>query len=94
VEACPEKRTDEKGTKLVNRDYVPIRTCLVCMRKNPKRELIRLALDPEKGCILPDNRQRMKGRGGYVCRECFPNLRFNKRIQRAFRNKADELNLK
>jgi hypothetical protein len=35
----------------------------------------------------------MEGRGGYICRECFPDLRFNKRIQRAFRNKAVELKL-
>jgi hypothetical protein len=63
------------------------------MAKKAKRELIRLGLDPDGKCIVPDARQRIKGRGGYVCRECFPDLRFNKRIQRAFRNRADELKL-
>ena len=83
----------ERGIKLVNRGHVPIRTCLVCMRKRSKRELFRLALDPEKRWVVLDDTQRIKGRGGYVCRECLPDLRFNKRIQRAFRNQAGELNL-
>jgi hypothetical protein len=63
------------------------------MGKMPKRELVRLALDPERRFIVPDAGQRLKGRGGYVCRKCFPGLRFNKRIQRAFRSKANELKL-
>ena len=68
-----------------------MRTCLGCMRKRPKGELVRLGLDLESGRILTDARGIMKGRGGYACRECLPNLRFDRRIQRAFRYNAKQL---
>jgi predicted RNA-binding protein YlxR (DUF448 family) len=61
------------------------------MRKRPKGELVRLALDPESGCVLADITGRMEGRGGYACRECLTGLRLNKRVQRAFRNGAKNL---
>ncbi|MFZ0944380.1 MAG: YlxR family protein [Syntrophobacteraceae bacterium] len=68
-----------------------MRTCLVCMRKKPKGELVRLGLDPESGRVLMDIKATMKGRGGYACLECLPDLRLNRRIQRAFRNGAKQL---
>ncbi len=71
----------------------PVRTCLGCMRKRPKEELIRLGLDSETGRVAQDSKGQMHGRGGYACKECLPNLRLNKRIQRAFRNRAKELYL-
>ena len=61
------------------------------MRKRPKGELVRLALDPESGRVLADITGRMKGRGGYACPVCLPGLRLNKRVQRAFRNGAKNL---
>ena len=70
---------------------IPVRTCLACMRKKPKGELVRLGLDPESGRVLMDTKATMKGRGGYACRECLPDLRLNRRIQRAFRNGAKQL---
>ncbi len=73
------------------RGHIPVRTCLACMRKKPKGELVRLGLDPESGRVLTDPRGRMKGRGGYACRECLPDLRLHRRIQRAFRNRAKQL---
>ncbi|MFZ0930444.1 MAG: YlxR family protein [Syntrophobacteraceae bacterium] len=68
-----------------------MRTCLACMRKKPKGELVRLGLDPESGRVLMDAKGPMKGRGGYACRECLPDLRLNRRIQRAFRNRAEQI---
>jgi predicted RNA-binding protein YlxR (DUF448 family) len=61
------------------------------MRKRPKGDLIRLCLDPETGRVLADSAGRMKGRGGYACRECLLGLRLNRRIQRAFRNRVEML---
>ena len=61
------------------------------MRKKSKGELVRLVLDPESGRVLADITGRMKGRGGYACRECLPYLRLNKLLQRAFRNGAKQL---
>jgi len=75
------------------RGHIPVRTCLACMRKKPKGQLVRLCLDPENGRVLADIHARMKGRGGYACRECLPGLRLNRRIQRAFRNGARQLSL-
>ena len=69
----------------------PVRTCLACMKKRAKQELVRLALDKATECVVPDPRQRMKGRGGYACPECLGKLRFNRRVQRAFRGVAREL---
>ena len=63
------------------------------MRKKPKGELIRLALDAGSGRVLADVTGRMEGRGGYVCPECLPDLRLNKRLQRAFRNGVKQLSL-
>jgi predicted RNA-binding protein YlxR (DUF448 family) len=63
------------------------------MRKRPKGDLIRLCLDPESGLVVADIAGRMKGRGGYACRECLPGLRVNRRIQRAFRNRVVRLAL-
>jgi predicted RNA-binding protein YlxR (DUF448 family) len=63
------------------------------MSKKPKGELIRLCLDPGSGWVLIDVHARMKGRGGYACRECLPGLRLNRRIQKAFRNGARQLGL-
>lgn len=75
----------------MKRGHIPVRTCLVCMRKRPKAELARLGLDAENGRILEDRRGKMTGRGGYACRECLPGLRLDRRIQRAFRNRAKEI---
>lgn len=79
---------------LVKKDHVPVRTCLVCMGRKSRVELIRLGLDPVKACVVIDAKGQMPGRGGYVCRQCIDGLRFNKRIQRAFRNRAKELCLR
>ena len=61
------------------------------MRKKPKGELVRLGLEAQTGRVLIDTRGNMEGRGGYACPECLPDLRLNRRIQRAFRNRAKQL---
>jgi predicted RNA-binding protein YlxR (DUF448 family) len=75
----------------VNRGHVPIRTCLVCGRKNSKSALLRLAVAPVDRVIFMDREQRLEGRGAYVCQGCLPRLRFTKRVQKAFRNEATGL---
>jgi uncharacterized protein len=74
---------------MVLRGHSPIRTCVVCGRKKPKQELLRLGLD-SMNSVVPDLKQLMPGRGSYVCVEpnCLQRLRFNKRIQKTFRGKA------
>lgn len=74
--------------ELSKRGHIPVRTCLACMCKKPKSELVRLGMDRESGRIVMDGWAKMEGRGGYACRECLPGLRFDRRVQRAFRNRA------
>ncbi|MGC9194581.1 MAG: DUF448 domain-containing protein [Syntrophobacteraceae bacterium] len=63
----------------------------MCMRKRPRVELIRLGLDAENGRVLEDRQAKMKGRGAYACCECLCALRLDRRMQRAFRNRAREV---
>lgn len=71
--------------------HIPVRTCLNCRRKRAKREMMRLALNTENGCVVLDGKQIFEGRGAYACGECLHKLRFDKRVQRAFRGAAREL---
>ncbi|HSJ54380.1 MAG TPA: YlxR family protein [Anaerolineae bacterium] len=50
------------------RKHVPLRSCIVCQEKRPKRELIRVVCTPE-GTIEVDPRGKRPGRGAYVCRD-------------------------
>lgn len=78
---------------MASRGHLPLRTCLVCRGKRPKKDMVRLVADPEAGAVVSDAKQVMKGRGAYACRECIPELRLNKRVQRAFRHGVKELRL-
>ena len=52
---------------------------------------MRLGLDPESGVLSIDGPGKMEGRGGYCCPECITELRLDKRIRRAFRNRVRQL---
>ena len=73
------------------RHHVPMRTCLVCGKKSAKFALLRVALSPVERTVVLDRKQRLEGRGAYVCQGCLSNLRYTKRVQRAFRNEAKGL---
>jgi uncharacterized protein len=51
-----------------SRKHVPLRTCIACREKRPKRELVRVVCTPE-GSVEIDERGKRAGRGAYVCRE-------------------------
>ena len=46
--------------------HVPMRTCVVCKEKRPKRDLLRIVRTPS-GEIIVDSTGKTNGRGGYVC---------------------------
>ena len=46
---------------------VPMRMCVACREKKPKKELIRVVRTPE-GEIVADETGRKNGRGAYLCR--------------------------
>ena len=50
------------------RKHVPLRSCIACREKLPKRELIRLVRTPE-GTLEIDPKGKRAGRGAYVCRK-------------------------
>lgn len=75
----------------MRRNHDPIRTCLVCGKKQCKFALLRVALTPVERTIVVDREQRLEGRGAYVCQGCLPRLRYTKRVQKAFRNEATGL---
>lgn len=66
----------------------PMRTCLVCRSRRSKGSLLRLAMDPGTGWIVLDHKQRLPGRGAYVCAECLSGLKAGRRALKAFRGRA------
>ena len=67
------------------------RSCVVCRRRAPKSELLRIVLSD--GALVLDLKQNMPGRGGYAHRswECVSRLGQKDRWERALRMKGDAL---
>ena len=65
--------------------HQPIRMCVGCRQKFPKKELVRLVW--QDGAIVIDEHQRLPGRGAYLCRkmECAQIAIRRKAFHRAFR---------
>ncbi len=63
---------------------IPIRQCLGCRERFPKRELIRVVRSPE-GTLSLDFKGKAPGRGAYLCGkpECLKKARKSKAIERA-----------
>lgn len=64
---------------------IPLRMCLGCGTRQPKRELVRIVRVPEDGSIVMDLTGRLNGRGCYVCRkqECMDLIIKKKKLSRA-----------
>ena len=72
---------------------LPLRTCMGCNEKKPKKELIRIVKNKENN-ILVDNIGKMEGRGTYICNniDCLEKVKKNKRIEKVFEMKiSDEI---
>lgn len=54
------------------RKHVPLRSCIACRQKSPKRDLIRVVRTLE-GVLEIDPKGKRAGRGAYVCRnqQCY-----------------------
>ncbi len=50
------------------RKHVPLRSCIACRLKLPKRDLIRVVRTPE-GTLEIDLKGKKAGRGAYLCRK-------------------------
>ncbi|RQD75383.1 MAG: YlxR family protein [Candidatus Syntrophonatronum acetioxidans] len=62
---------------------VPLRVCIGCQRKKPKKELIRIVRTPEDS-IEVDFKGKRSGRGTYICpdKECLKSAVKGKRIEK------------
>lgn len=47
--------------------HVPIRMCVICRKRLPKREMTRYACPGGAGESVLDEAQRLPGRGFYLC---------------------------
>jgi uncharacterized protein len=65
---------------------VPLRSCVVCQRKRPKRELIRVVRTPE-GAIEVDPKGKRSGRGAYLCadRPCWDAALLHRKLGQALK---------
>ncbi len=50
------------------RKHVPLRSCVVCRTKRPKRELVRIVRTTD-GQVVVDATGKLNGRGAYLCSE-------------------------
>lgn len=64
---------------------VPVRQCVGCREKKPKRELIRIVKSPE-GKISVDFSGKANGRGAYICSssECLKKAIRSHALERTF----------
>ncbi len=60
--------------------HIPERTCIVCRKKLPKKELIRFCF--KEGKIIMDKEQKGGGRGAYFCSECISKLKNKKTFRK------------
>jgi len=69
-----------------SKSHVPIRTCVSCRSKRPKKELIRLVLDKDDRVVI-DEFQTKNSRGIYLCNgiSCAEKFLKNKGLGRFFR---------
>ncbi len=70
------------------RKHIPQRTCVVCRRTFPKRELNRIIRTPE-GNVLYDPTGKAQGRGAYLCNDlaCWEKAISGNFLDRALRTK-------
>lgn len=68
------------------RKHVPLRTCIACRQRRPKRALIRIVRTP-KGALEPDLQGKEPGRGAYVCPdwECWQSALEPRKLRQALK---------
>jgi predicted RNA-binding protein YlxR (DUF448 family) len=71
--------------------HVPLRQCLACREKRPKRELVRVVRTPQ-GEVCLDRSGKVSGRGAYLCTrpECFKKAKKSRALDRALEMSVPE----
>ena len=70
---------------------IPLRTCMGCNSKKPKKELIRIVKDKENNISI-DRTGKLDGRGAYICDniECLEKVIKSKRLERVLEVQISE----
>ena len=70
---------------------IPMRMCLGCRQKKPKRELVRVVKSPDS-IISVDLTGKKSGRGAYICRDvdCLKKAQKSKALQRALEGEIED----
>ena len=70
---------------------IPLRTCMGCNDKKPKKELIRIVKNKE-GIISLDKTGKQEGRGAYICNsvECLEKVVKSKRLEKVLEKEISE----
>lgn len=65
---------------------IPIRMCLSCRKRFPKKDLIRIVKNKENQ-IFVDKTFKAHGRGAYICKDigCFENLKKTHKLNKNFK---------
>lgn len=66
------------------------RTCISCREKKNKKELIRIVKN-KNGEISVDCKQKLEGRGAYICKNdtCFDKMQKGNRLKSALKTSVD-----
>lgn len=59
--------------------HIPERTCIVCRKKLPKKNLIRFCF--KNGQVILDEAKKEMGRGAYFCEQCISKIE-NKKVKK------------
>lgn len=70
---------------------VPLRTCMGCNEKKPKKELIRIVKNKENE-ISVDRTGKAEGRGAYICDniQCLEKVIKSRRLEKALETQISE----
>ena len=71
--------------------HVPLRSCVVCRTKMPKRDLVRVVVTPEGDCVV-DETGKLTGRGAYLCHRpaCWQTAAKGERLAHALRESVSD----
>ena len=72
---------------------VPLRMCVICRKKKPKAQLIRIVRKKQTGEIFIKKKKKSDGRGAYLCldRKCLEQVRKKRGIERSFKCRVNGL---
>ncbi len=70
---------------------IPLRTCMGCNEKKPKKELIRIVKNKNEEIFI-DKTGKADGRGAYICdnAECLEKIIKSKRLEKVLEVKISE----